>query len=270
MINIWIKIVILAALLLAFYRWLSPSLLNPFRRWMTIPSLEARHPTRDVYAAVRLLGAASLQALLFWFLLNAFAVRMRFSIKDLDPVIAVLSILLGIAEMSVATLLGYSAMRTVGLLDAAAGRRSPPWSGVAKGGWIQMYFKTIEVLPIPFGALAVLAYIAFEECIFRGIVIGIMLPAGPYVAVVGSTILFATYQIFHTPGWRTAIFPILGASVVGIVHGVLYIVFPNIVPLVIAHCCFFGSALWSFKNIETAPGRMGPMANIDSKSPIYF
>ncbi len=172
--------------------------------------------------------------------------------------------------MAVATLLGYTAMRSVAFLDAVAGRRSPAWSGVAKGGWIQMYFKTIEVLPIPWGAFAVFAYIAFEECIFRGFMVGILLPVGPYCAVVGSTILFAGYQIFHTPGWRTALFPILGASVVGIVHGVLYIESSNIIPLIIAHSCFFGSALWSFKSIDTASGYREARADVGGKSPSYF
>jgi len=238
---------------------------------MTVPLLEERYPTRDVYAAVRLFGAACVQALFFCVLLYSFAVRMPLSIiQELDPLIAGLSIPLGIAEMSVATLFGYSAMRTVHLVDTVAGRHSTAWSGVAKGGWIQMYFKTIDVLPHPLGGIVVLSYIAFEECIFRGIVIDVMLPAGPYAAVIGSTVLFALYQMFHTPGWRTALFPMLGASVVGIVHGLLYIVWRHIGPLIVAHSCFFLSALWSFRNIESGGEPMNVRRNAHRDGPVYF
>ncbi|MBB5342004.1 type II CAAX prenyl endopeptidase Rce1 family protein [Tunturiibacter gelidoferens] len=246
-----LKILLLSGIILSFYRWVSPMLLNPFRRWMTIPSLEARFPTRDVYAAVRLVAAAILQAAFFFALLWMFHPVIHISVrKDLNIATLLLASILGISEMAVVTLLGFSVMQGVALADRWAGRGSPNWSAVARGGWIQMYFKTIEVLPKPLGHLSVLLYIAFEECIFRVIVIGVIGPTSSLAGLAFSTGLFVYYQKFHTPGWRTAIFPMLGALIVGVVHGLLYNAVPNLFALVVAHSTFFASALWSMKSID--------------------
>jgi hypothetical protein len=37
-------------------------------------------------------------------------------------------------------------------------------------------------------------------------------------------------------------FPVVGATVVGVVHGVLFWVLPNVLPLIVAHLTFFLSA----------------------------
>jgi hypothetical protein len=267
-IHVAMNAIALSVIILVFYQWLSPALLNPFRRWMTIPALEAKFPVRDVYAAVRLVAAAVLQAMLFFVLLWVFHPSLSRSLRaNFDPITILLACVLGVAEMSVATLLGYSVMQGIRLIDTSTGRRSADWRAVARGGWIQMYFKTIEVLPFPLGALSVFLYIAFEECIFRVIVIGVVAPASSSAALLTSTALFVTYQKFHTPGWRTAVFPMLGASVVGIVHGLLYLSVPNIVPLIVAHLSFFASALWSMNAIKV--GNNGRGRDHQTASAVY-
>jgi Type II CAAX prenyl endopeptidase Rce1-like len=250
------KAAVTSLLVIVFYRWFSPLFLNLFRRWMTIPYLEITFPARDVYGAVRLVAAALLQALFFFVMSWVFRPPISsFFPAGFDGLILALSIVLGIGEMAVATLLGYSVMQAVALADTIARRTSPDWRPIARGGWIQMYFKTIQVLPAPFGLASVFGYIAFEECIFRIIVTGTLAAESPYVAVTISTILFVIYQQFHTPSWRTAVFPMLGATVVGLVHGTIYLFVPNIGPLIIAHCSFFAAALWSVRAISTVGER---------------
>ena len=161
-----------------------------------------------------------------------------------DPITALLAVALGVGEMGLSSLLGYAA---IVIVDAAVRRHTPVllgrrgsqsptgWSAAARGGWMQYYIKAVDILPLPVGLALVLLYVFFEECIFRGVVLAALLPLGDCAAIALSAVLFMAVQIPHTPGWRTAMFPVIGALVVGVVHGSLFVAVPRLTPLALAH-----------------------------------
>lgn len=94
-------------------------------------------------------------------------------------------------------------------------------------------------LPLPPLAALILLYVAVEEVVFRGVVIAAVGDAGMGVALAASVTLFVGIQVFNMPSWRAAMFPVLGALVVGVVHGALYLAVPDITPLIVAHFVLF-------------------------------
>ncbi|WP_433468098.1 CPBP family glutamic-type intramembrane protease [Spirillospora sp. CA-128828] len=91
---------------------------------------------------------------------------------------------------------------------------------------------------------------SFEELVFRGVIVGSSSHLGEGAACVLSVALFATVQVFYTPGWRTAMFPVIGALITGVVHGILFLPAPNIWPLIVAHCVYFFSAMRALRSFE--------------------
>ena len=81
--------------------------------------------------------------------------------------------------------------------------------------------------------------IGAEETVFRGILIPYFNQDSVIISVIISTALFILMQAFHMPSLLSALFPMIGATVMGIVHGILFINNPSIIPLIIAHLSFF-------------------------------
>ena len=104
---------------------------------------------------------------------------------------------------------------------------------------MRLFNTTVKLLPLPAAIGVVVLYVGVEELIVRGIVLNVLLPLGQVAAVVLSTAVFAGYQVFNLPSWRVALFPVLGALVIGPVHGVLYVRIPDVWPLVVAHVTYF-------------------------------
>jgi Type II CAAX prenyl endopeptidase Rce1-like len=232
------------AVLLVYYRWLFVKALDALRTRMRIPPLDRRFPARDVDGAVRLVLAATLQAMFFAVLYAIYLPEsLHLSSLDASPALLALAIVLGVGEMGLATLLGLSAIQVTDLIDRF--RRLPPtdWPVVARGGWMQQYLKVVVVFPRWAVAATLLGYVGFEEAIFRGLIISVFAPMGDGLALVISVCTFVLVQTFHTPGWRTAMFPAIGAAVMGTVHGLLFLAVPSIVPLAVAHAAFFVASL---------------------------
>ncbi len=54
-----------------------------------------------------------------------------------------------------------------------------------------------------------------------------------------SIFLFIYMQTLHMPSKTSAMFPVIGATVMGITHGLIYLESPSIVPLILSHLTFF-------------------------------
>lgn len=257
-----LRVAALAAAVVIYYAWL----VDKVSGFVSFPFLEEplkrRFPGRHVDAACGLGYSGVLQACFFAVLVLAFrpaALDMRS--MDCDPVLASLGLVLGIGEMGFSTLLGFATIVTIDTLLQWSGNEptagnlrgaasGTDWSVTARGGWMQCYIKAMTILPRPVGVTLVAFYVFFEEGVFRGVVLGslIQLGVGPALAV--STALFMLVQTFHTAGWRTAIFPVIGALVLGIVNGALFLAVPKIVPIALAHASFFFSAMWSIRKLH--------------------
>lgn len=89
------------------------------------------------------------------------------------------------------------------------------------------------------GALITLQ-VTMEEVVFRGVMISFLQqPVGAVAAAAISGALFAVMQAFHMPTWKSAMFPVIGALVMGLVHGWLLLATGLLVPLIVAHIVFF-------------------------------
>jgi hypothetical protein len=232
---------------------------------MLAASLRYRFPARHVDAVCTLVYAAIMQVCFFSLLALGFhpAALSPRMLYNCDPILALLRIILGIGEMGLSTLLGFAAIVAVGTLQKWSDTSSGPaktcsvgegtdWSTTARGGWMQYYIKAITILPGSFGVASVLIYVFFEEAVFRGVVLGSLAAFGWGRALGISVSLFMIVQTFHTPGWRTAIFPVIGAFVLGIVNGALFLVVPKLLPLALAHASFFFSAIWSIRKLDSS------------------
>jgi membrane protease YdiL (CAAX protease family) len=164
--------------------------------------------------------------------------------SHIDPVLIVYGIVLGVGEAALGSFLGYVGIRTAMQFVPA---RVPPdvstWMLMAKGGWIRFYLKTAAVAPLWLALAIGSLYVAFEEIVFRGVLINALLDAGALVALGVSAVLFVAVQAFNMPSWQTAMFPMFGALVMGLVHGSLYLAVPDLVPLMIAHIVAFTVAV---------------------------
>jgi Type II CAAX prenyl endopeptidase Rce1-like len=160
------------------------------------------------------------------------------------PVTVLFGILLGIAEMGLASFLCRLAIETTKLaMPEKVPRDLTNWLTIAKGGWMRHHLRTLEVAPWPLIAVLLVLQISSEEIVFRGVVANVASAGGAVAAVAASALLFSIIQGFQMPSWQSAMFPIIGGVVMGIVHGMLYMAVPNIAPLVVAHLAFFAFAI---------------------------
>ena len=86
---------------------------------------------------------------------------------------------------------------------------------------------------------------AAQELIFRGLLIPAFLDEGlgGTASVASSGLLFVGVQALAMPSRRAALFPMVGAAVVGVVHGILFLHVPDVIPLAVAHVAFFSAAM---------------------------
>jgi membrane protease YdiL (CAAX protease family) len=203
--------------------------------------LARRWSLADLDGLVRLLLAGAMQAGFLLLLVAALPVRFA----DLAPArrdgwLLLLGVPLGIAEAGLGTYAAYLGSRVAQRLQPG---RTPTtvegWLTVARGGWIRYYLRTAAAFPSWLLVAATLLYVGGEEAIFRGVLLTSAAGLPATAAVVLSTALFAAAQVFYTPGWRTALFPVLGATVVGVIHGCLYLAVPDLAPLIVAHATMF-------------------------------
>jgi len=142
--------------------------------------------------------------------------------------------------MSLGSFISNVVMRLVQLVHPVRHSSSKSsWFVAVEGGWMRSFLKTVEIVPMPFAVSAIILYIAMEEVVFRGVVINALIPWGQAAAVSISTVFFVLVQAFHMPSWRSAAFPIVSASVMGPLHGSLYVAVPDLAPLIVAHSTMF-------------------------------
>jgi len=170
----------------------------------------------------------------------------QLGLTRVHPALIFYGILLGIGEMALSSLLGNVGMRiAMVFVPEKVPAELKDWLAIARGGWMREYLRTAEIMPLPLAFLPIILYVAVEETIFRAVLLSIFLPAGNAWALGASIILFALVQIFNMSSWSGAMFPVMGALVIGFLHGSLFLAVPEIVPLIVAHVAFFMAALMS-------------------------
>lgn len=163
---------------------------------------------------------------------------------SVNPTLLFKGFLLGIGVMGASSLLGRFYIE---LMKSCSRYFFPEqlknWLTMARGGWIRHHFHTLEVLPIPMALAVTLGQVIAEEIVFRGVCINYFSQNGNLIALMISTLLFMYMQIFHMPNKTSAVFPVIGALVFGLVGGILYLHVHTLLPLIIAHITFFSVAV---------------------------
>jgi hypothetical protein len=207
--------------------------------------LDVRHPVREVDATGKLATASVAQ--LFFAIALAWALGLGFGDlvgPGLRPEILVAAAALGVGELALTSLVCTVVVELAVL--AAAGSRAAgvrDWAAKSRGGWMSYFLLTARAAPSALAVLSICMYVVVEELIFRGILLTALAGWDRSVAVVLSTALFVAVQAFAMPSGRAATFPMVGAFVVGIVHAVIFLHVPDVLPLAVAHLAFFGAAL---------------------------
>lgn len=198
------------------------------------------HPAREVDAVGKLASAALAQAAFAAAMLVALGANVPGLFGVPGPVMILLGIGLGIAELGISSLVCTLALRLA--LGSSGGRRED-WLSPGRGGWMGQFLSSARAAPPWLFGLCILMYVTGEEIVFRAIVIEAFRPAGVVVALGASLISYVGVQALHMPSARAALFPVVGGLVVGSVHGIIFWFVPSVVPLALAHATFFLGAL---------------------------
>lgn len=159
---------------------------------------------------------------------------------DLSPILIVYGVILGVSEAALGSYLGHVCMRiAMKVAPARVPATTREWLAIAKGGWMRLYMNTARVAPIAVVIALTFFYVSVEEIVFRAVVIEYFDAWGAVVAIAVSTFMFMLVQVFHMPSWHAAMFPVVAASAIGVVHGALYFAVPTLAPLVVAHFVLF-------------------------------
>ena len=149
-------------------------------------------------------------------------------------------ILLGIGEMSFSSLVCLAVIKGLQkIIPDRVPQNSSEWLVIARGGWVRHHIQSFEIFPIFIAFFILLLQVGSEEVIFRCIIPHSLKAYGPLYSYGIATLLFIWMQAFHTPNWKTAIFPMIGALIMGILHSYLFYSVPRMFPLIIAHITFF-------------------------------
>jgi membrane protease YdiL (CAAX protease family) len=211
-------------------------------RWL---KLDSRRSVREVAAIEKLAAATAAQLVFAAGLLVGFGIAPDTIFgRDLNGAILLGAVALGFAELALTsvictTIVEVAALRTRSGRDAGAA----DWQRRGRGGWMGYFLLTARAAPTPFAVVTIGLYVAVEEVIFRGVVIQVFAGVGALAAIGVSTACFVAAQAFGMPSRRAALFPMVGAAIVGIVHGVVFWHVRDVVPLAVAHMSFFATAL---------------------------
>jgi hypothetical protein len=203
--------------------------------------LGSTRSVREIDAIGKLMAAGVAQALFVVALFPILGTDIG-AITSLNVDLLALGAVLGFGELALASFLA-TAIVQLELLWRSDERSVEAWLAQGRGGWMGQFAATVASAPPWFALASVSLYVAGEELVFRGIVIDAAAGAGAGVALTLSLVLFVLVQAFNMPSVRAATFPMVGAVVVGVVHGVLFWQTYDVVPLVAAHLTFFAGAL---------------------------
>lgn len=180
--------------------------------------------------------------------LTAVDLRIWNNITHISMINILQGVLLGIAEMAVAGLFANILMQGFLLLPQKTGSGNEnSWVAESGGGWILQYRRLVKHTPVFVFVPVILCYVGTEELIFRSLLINYTLSVSGCFALLFSTAWFAAVQAFGMPSFRSALFPVSGALLMGILHGIIYLETKNSIPLIIAHSVFFAVSMLAEK-----------------------
>lgn len=234
------QLLLTIGLLVAFYYYakglifrFSPTLASKTKSVQT-------HPLSQIVGVIELSIVAICHVIFCISLLVFFKIDIYTILKNTSFLTCFYGALIGIGTASLSILLCSVGMK---LFEIVAKDNAPSnlngWMAVANAGWIRHHKHALKILPIYLALLIITLQIGSEEIIFRVVISHIFMPYGIVIAFIISTLLFIYMQTLHMPSLTSAMFPVLGATVMGITHGLIYLNDPSIIPLIVSHLTFF-------------------------------
>ena len=201
-------------------------------------------PAKDCLEALTLIALS--HGVFCWILVYLLGSNIDLTqLKSISPFFIFYGILLGIGEMGFSSLL---CLIFICILQKLFPKRVPQeaesWNTISKGGWIRHHIHIIRAFSPVIALPIILMQIGSEEIVFRGIIQNYFLSYGNVTAALISLILFVYMQTFLMPSGLSAMFPVVGAFVMGAVHSYLHMKVPFLLPLIIAHMIFFVMSIY--------------------------
>ena len=225
----------------AYYKYVKTYLIYLTPRVTSYFKLTRYFTREDINGTVELIMIAIshlLFCLLLFYILPIHFVEI--SLKPMDAVFYFLyGILLGVGCMGLSGLVSKIAVLCAARFKKNDQYDLKSWLTVGRGGWIKHHLQSMEILPLYLSLLVLTMQVGSEEVIFRSLLINYFLPFGQITTFITSSVLFVLMQAFLMNKWEAAIFPMIGAAVMGVVHSILYLHVPMIWPLIVAHVSFF-------------------------------
>lgn len=233
-------VLVTLAMLFSFYYYVK-GLIFHLSPTLALKTTAIKHyPLSQIVGVIELSIVSICHVIFCILLLSCFKINISSICKNTSILSCFYGVLIGIGSVGLSILLCSVGMK---IFEIIAKDKSPKsiegWMAVANAGWIRHHKHTIKVLPFYISLLIITLQIGSEEVIFRVVLNDVFMPYGIEIAFVISTGLFIFMQTLHMPSMASAMFPILGATVMGIIHGLIYIHNPSIVPLIISHLTFF-------------------------------
>lgn len=245
-INFLIRLSLSIVVIILFYQYIKLFIINAstkMARLLQITRYYSFEKAKGVVELPIIVVAHIVFALSLVFLLD-FSFTSIGLVKPSTWLLIPLGAMLGIGMMGVSSLLCRAVIEILRQLRFSnAPYEVKDWLIMVRSGWLRHHLQTLEILPIPLALLVTLGQVCGEEIVFRGAMFHYFLPHGPCVAIFISTLLFMIMQIFHMPSLLSSIFSIIGALVIGLVDGIVYLHVSNLIPLIVAHITFFAVAV---------------------------
>ncbi|MBA3537318.1 MAG: CPBP family intramembrane metalloprotease [Tatlockia sp.] len=238
--SIVFQLILTTLLLLSFYNYGKKIIFQFSPNIAMKTTVIEQYPLSQIVGVIELTVVAFCHVIFGCLLLFFFKIDIVTIFKNTTIINCFYGILIGIGSVGISILLCTVGMK---VLESIAPDKAPKsidgWMAVANAGWIRHHKHTIKVLPFYLALLIITLQIGSEEVIFRAVLTHIFIPYGAKIALMISTLLFIYMQTLHMPSKTSAMFPVIGATVMGLTHGLIYLENPSIVPLIISHLTFF-------------------------------
>lgn len=236
-----LKVTLIFFLIVFYYKYIKTAMIYCAPKMVQYFKLARYFPLDDIKGALELALIAFSHVVFCCLLLYFLPIQWpKFSIKwSVLPIFFIYGCLLGIGCMGVSGLCCKLAVQIMGSFNKNAHYGLKTWLTVGRGGWIKHHLQSIEIFPIYLSLLILTMQVGSEEIIFRGILLNYFMPFGKMISFMTALIFFVGMQAFLMNRWQSAIFPMIGAAVMGFIHSILYLEVPVIWPLIVAHVTFF-------------------------------
>lgn len=248
-----VRIAVVASIVLAYYFGVKKLLFAGARLMSVRLRRFTRHSRSEIQGVLELGFAVAGHLVLVAGLVAFSGVQVEQLGLTGNPLLLPLGAFVGVGELAVAMFACQIVITAVTrehvpasgalLRSSATAKPTSSWLSASRAGWVRHHVSSLKVLPVPASMSLSGAQVACEELVFRSVLGVLFQDASIATSIIIPGLLFVIMQVFFMPSVQAAMFPVIGATVMALVHGFLFASMPFIWPLVIAHAVFFYTAV---------------------------